>query len=323
MRPRHGFSLIELLVVIAIIGVLMALLLPAIQAVRAAAQRTQCTNNLKQMGLAVHGFHDTNQFLPPMRLDTDCASWCVFILPYIEQNNIYSLWNTQLQYFYQTPAAVQAQVALFYCPARRGPGWLSMNNSNGDVGGSPSAPFPGALGDYASASDTHMTGYTIVNGQITGGSNSANFGTASVGAIVQPILPSGMNGTPTKPITTWAGQTRWDSITDGLSNTLLIGEKYVPPNTNGTVWGNVSGFVDGSTWGGLNAESIARAGSPDQPLATGPSTGGNNARFGSWHTGVCNFVFCDGSVQSLSVKINSNTLGLLVIRNDGEPIPEF
>src|SRR5262245_38816439 len=103
-RPRRGFTLVELLVVIAIIGVLVALLLPAVQAAREAARRSQCQNNLRQIGLATQNFHDTNNYLPPLRIAgaEGWASYWVLIMPYIEQSNLQAAWNLQLKYSVQT-----------------------------------------------------------------------------------------------------------------------------------------------------------------------------------------------------------------------------
>src|SRR5882757_7094553 len=118
---RQGFTLIELLVVIAIIGVLIGLLLPAVQKVREAANRMKCANNLKQMGLACHNFEDTRGALPNSRRDAN-YTWLVELLPFVEQQGLQKQWNMTSGSFYtQTSAATMTTVPMFFCPTRRAP----------------------------------------------------------------------------------------------------------------------------------------------------------------------------------------------------------
>src|SRR5205823_13440529 len=122
-RPirRPAFTLVELLVVSAIIGVLVALLLPAVQAAREAARRSSCQNNLRQIGLAFHNFHDVNNAFPPVRIagGDGWASCFVLIMPYMEQSNIYNNWDLTKRYSQQTVQAQQPRIQTYYCPARR------------------------------------------------------------------------------------------------------------------------------------------------------------------------------------------------------------
>src|SRR5262249_24576202 len=130
MRRHHrGFTLIELLVVIAIIAVLIALLLPAVQSAREAARRAQCTNNLKQIGLAMHNYESTNGTLPPGVKGCCWGTWLVFILPYVEQGPLFNAWNStgndrtaltdgDFRYWGATNTTVTySRVAAYYCPS--------------------------------------------------------------------------------------------------------------------------------------------------------------------------------------------------------------
>jgi prepilin-type N-terminal cleavage/methylation domain-containing protein len=152
-RQHRGFTLIELLVVIAIIAVLIGLLLPAVQKVREAASRMSCTNNLKQLGLACHNFHDAWGVLPPSKVADTYGTWAAYILPQLEQDVVLRLWDLRQRYYNQTAAARQQNLKIYFCPSRRG---VPSEYSSGDQ--RTSAPIfpdtPGGLSDYAACVGT-------------------------------------------------------------------------------------------------------------------------------------------------------------------------
>ena len=301
IHGRRGFTLIELLVVIAIIAILIALLVPAVQKVREAAARSQCANNLKQIGLACHGYHDAYKFMPPSRIWDHWATWAAVILPYVDQGAVYQQWNLQLQYYAQPAGAVQVNVPVYFCPSRRTAGAMRMSAS-GDVpdNGSPStAHYPGGLADYAGcAGDFNYTSwFDGVN---------AN-GVIFTGLVIQ------QSGTT---ILNWRGRVKMVTITDGTSNTMMVGEKQVPLANFG------QGTGDGSVFNGDHEWNFARVASPTYPLANGPADATNwRLRFGSNHPGMCQFVFADGTVRPVSVSTSGAILSLLIVRNDGQPTP--
>lgn len=294
---RRGFTLIELLVVIAIIAILIGLLVPAVQKVREAANRTTCGNNLKQIGLACHSYHDANGFLPPSRIWDHWATWAVLILPYLEQSSLYNQWDIEDVYYNQTPQARAGQVPVYFCPSRRAPGLLSVSGDVPDNGIPNSNHTAGALGDYGgSAGDFQYSGWfdgVNANGAMTTGQ------------------PAAINGTK---IHSWKGRVTFKMITDGTGNTLLAGEKQVPITQFG------QGAGDGSVYNGDHEWNFARVAGPGYPLCIGPNDTSTNytARFGGPHTGICMFVFADGSIHSILVNTSTNLLGYFTCRNDGQ-----
>jgi prepilin-type N-terminal cleavage/methylation domain-containing protein len=323
IRRRSGFSLIELLVVIAIIAVLIGLLLPAVQKVREAASRTACANHLKQIGLAAHNFHDGFQCLPPSRLDrTGGVAWTVLILPYIEQGNFGRMWDPTRWYYDQGATVAEGNairaisVTIFFCPTRR--------TANSDpklsiTGDRPDIPFAGSLSHYPGA----LGDYACSVGNDMGADYNAN-GTGGNGAIVLARLPHlhTVNSLPPR-LAPWKSQTPFAAITDGLSHTLLVGEKYLKPDTFGiNVPANLSAnFGDGSIYNGDHPWVISRVAGVGHPIARGIGDA-FVSQFGSWHSGVCQFVMADGSVKALPNTIDPTVLGLLSQRNDGRATPD-
>ena len=233
-----GFSLVELLVVIAIVGILVALLLPAVQQARAAARRTQCKNHLKQLALAVHHFHDARQAFPPARLILDLPrpanvntpltgmnepSWLVWILPYVEQAALANQWDLFTPYALQPPEARSRAVRLFLCPDRHTPETAVTEPESVLLTLPCSCPagvqeIPGgAVADYAGN-----------HGDLSPGASGTNtdfyWGGRGTGVLISS-RPKEVNGTIARD---WIDRVRIGDISDGTSSTLLIGESHVP-----------------------------------------------------------------------------------------------
>ncbi len=378
MRPRRpGMTLIDLLVVIGIIGILLALLLPAVQRAREAANRIQCGNNLKQIGLAVHLYHDAYGVLPPTRTSDTGVSWAVLILPFIEQQNFFDQWNLYDSYLSQPGQLALTNITLpiWFCPSRRspmdsyhlaptpwswppgppplgwpknvvwpqywpdgppGPGWPPWPPpmTSGGVNGE---PLPGSCSDYAVVAGTDPTPADAFDagcptaGTAPGCHSSAGTCYNSDCANGSMIVARWSTTANPDVLQAWSSRTNFVSVRDGLSNTLLIGEKHVPPSVLGNDWVPPPGYptsnppdnpADGSIYNGTYPWVISRCAGPLTPLAQ-TIYDSPLMNFGSAHPGICQFVWVDGSVRPLQVTIDPNTLGLLASRNDGQVIPDY
>ena len=329
IRYRRAFTLVELLVAIAIIGILLALLLPAVHAAREAARRMQCANHLKQIGLGIHNFHDAKRCFPPSSLDGGgLATWWVFIMPYVEETASYDAWDLQKTYFVQPDRAIQAQVPLYLCPTRRSPPQLSLS---GDDRGAV-AHRPGSLSDYANCwGNQHSFLAPTTHGA---------FSATATGAMLEArngiSTPNDANNV-NRTYVGWKSRTSMKSVIDGTSKTLLIGEKHVNPQQMGhfsvgsVAYNDNSCYSDDHPWSngrvaGTYTDSdgtlyrFPLAASPDEPF----QNNNTNMTFGSWHSGgVCQFVMCDGSVHGIDPEVDDRALTLWANRKDGQVTPNF
>ena len=295
-RARTAFTLIELLVVIAIIAILIGLLLPAVQKVREAAVRTRCTNQLKQMALAIHSFqaalgaYPTGGTVPwpaitrsggtPVLGPEQEAGWAFQILPYIEQDATFKQPNDDV--------IARSVVPIYFCPARRGPTLVKYNSS-----------LDHALMDYAAAvpaaSAAQSPGQTMWQG----------------GDFVLPVN-SNYDGVIVRAKTK-SGQVTPARVEDGLSNTLVFAEKRLQSDAyNVGAWHDDRGWSDG--WDPDVLRVTTTVPTPDA------LTGVTGYEFGSAHPQFMNSAFADGAVHPISYSIGQLVFNALGNRRDGRDV---
>ncbi len=305
-----GFTLIELLVVIAIIATLVAILLPAVQQAREAARRSTCKNNLKQIGLALHNYHDTYNSLPagmtnPGSANTVGWGWASAILPQLEQGPLYdalNVGNTPLKQLYSataTPATIallQTKLPVYRCPSDI----MDDINPNNFGHSSSGRPFKVATSNYV--------GIGEYDGQIHASSTNPRWG----------------------GVFFWDSRTKFSEVTDGLSNTIFVGERDGGPAFNGNdfragVWIGAGSrstndhFAVGCAMArgsfGINVDWAGPA--INQPVNLGKG-------ISSLHNGGAQVLMGDGAVRFLSESMNiDTTFRRLCLKDDGEVVGEF
>ncbi|QDT55206.1 Type II secretion system protein G precursor [Caulifigura coniformis] len=299
---KSGFTLIELLVVIAIIAILIALLLPAVQQAREAARRTQCKNNLKQLGLAMHNYHDTHRVFPYGVLNVGTFhlrdTWMQQVLPMIEQGPLYNKYQTSIvQWVMDTPADIKDMpLAGFQCPS------------------DPSSPAKGASGGLRSGGDGFQGNYVVCHGK-TQNYNADNGGMFNNNS-----------------------RHRMESMKDGSSNTIFASEVMIrgSANTN-SGWGEGGGYWGGGEGGGYGFTTAEPPNSsitdqvytcksttwPSAPCQSMSAYTTQRVLARSYHTGGVHALMGDGGVRFVSSNIDRLTWQNLGTRSGGETIGEF
>ena len=295
MSLRRGFTLIELLVVIAIIAVLIALLLPAVQQAREAARRSQCKNNLKQLGLALHNYHDSFRAFPPGSLRGSGLAWgfVSHLLPYFDQSSVYSTIQFEqadcaafllAQQAALKPDATSVLMPMLTCPSdpRGGVQLLS-----GPTGPSPSTYNAGKL---------YPANYIGISGSLESTTWCPFLGVTNGDGVLFT-----------------SSRIRMSNITDGTSSTLMLGERGIGTALD---WG----------WpicGGTECEHYISSQRGLTPADNPPNTPNIERRFWSWHVGGTHFLLGDGSIRFLSTNIDYNTFVKLSTRNGAEVVGEY
>ena len=311
LPARRGFTLIELLVVIAIIAILIGLLLPAVQKIREAANRMKCSNNLKQLGLGLQNYQATNGYFPPGAVTNSTAlgptqvrlklgittpslhSWSVFILPYVEQDNLFRLYNINAHWY--APANQQVRetpLALMACPTTPGGKNRMVERT---IGGS---TVRAAAGDYApnNAYGSALEGLGLVDPALD------RTGVLRVNVVYS--IPE---------------------IADGTSNTSVLAECAGRPDRHRAGRLYEAGTQRDGGWADRDNEYITHGYTADGSASGGPchTNCTNNNEVYSFHVGGANHVFADGSVHFIKTSMDIRTFVKLLTRAGGDVVENF
>jgi prepilin-type N-terminal cleavage/methylation domain-containing protein/prepilin-type processing-associated H-X9-DG protein len=350
-RTRRGFTLIELLVVIAIIAILIALLVPAVQKARAAASRVSCTNNLKQLGVAVHNYHSNHNCFPPnplwtytdapnprFTLDHKSWSWMFFILPYVEQDNLYKQVDPNVHRLLDRPDVIKTPIKTYMCPSDPASGnpvvfidWQAGTSTHHNP-----ARFSKPLNTHhAPTSYSRETGrsYPVAFTSYKGcwGQNwftGSEWTTAAVGGPYagDPVnqydgcncgdgIHYAINYTRNLNVGRYL---RLTDVTDGTSNTFYAGESRVEDNVQ-NMWAHTDDAGASAVFGPLCKRTVP-APPPDPNGLECGTVGGDAYHYGSYHGGGLNFVYADGSVHWVSNGISRATWKALSTYDAGDQL---
>lgn len=342
-RQHAGFTLVELLVVIAIVGMLVSLLLPAVQAARAAARRSQCTNNLKQLGLALHSIETTNRVLPPLSVDRATtglwetspvltrgpyygqlgATVFVYLLPYIEQGGLF---NSMMVDVAGLPYAATIKAVA--------PGITRATSVNAIINGIPAKSLP--VTAYRCPDEPSPSGQSGMSATTTFGADQWAIGNYAANYLT---FGDPLTANPEGPV-------RLAQLTDGASNTLLYGEKYGTCGISGnaedsttvaTLWANSNEvfrpglclYRDGDDLTRYKPTGVPTGFDPYMPpckpfqASVDWVSGCDFERGQALHSNSMNVCLADGSVRSVQSSIDPNVWGRLCDPRDGEVLGEF
>jgi prepilin-type N-terminal cleavage/methylation domain-containing protein len=336
--PRRAFTLVELLVVIAIIGVLVALLLPAVQAAREAARRTQCTNNLKQLGIAIHTYHDAKKKLPssvrPFASFTVRAGAFTLLLPYIDRRDLWDQYDVNVTWSDAKNLPIsKSRISTYECPSSPSVG----GQDHVPDGVTPTTPWTPAVanGDYGASLGVHP-------------------GLVAIGAGLNPVVPvqgsdavTSSNAKPTNGFLPKNTAINFGHVTDGLSNTIAVLESAGRPfvyrrggqvgpdpaknRVNAGGWvrpasdilfagSNAAGdkipgqYVNRTNGDDIGAESYSTNGYASSASGLNWGTEGTSQPY-SFHSGGLNVVLGDGAVKYIGDDVNFGVFAALITRN--------